>query len=447
LPLAQMHMSTLLLDAGELGPARKLLDTALASGNPDIRPALLMLLGELLVREQDWQEAEAAYQALIATEDPHTTAPAQIDLARLRQRRGDKAGAQDLLEEATASEDPEIAAEARGLLAISRWLDCAPQWTASATYLAERHSELSGAAALAALKDACNRNPSDAMLWLHLGLLMMGDQAADAYATATTGEPDPFEQAQELLAEGHLNRALAWAHVARSHDASTGALLQARVLLKLEEPDQAAVALDTATENADRGLLPQILTVYEDVLRAQPRNPWRYEEYASALERAGQIPAAVAAYDQAIALAPQEASHHFNKGWFLFAHGRFREARSECLEVMQLRADDVLGARVLLAAIAWPDDPEIAREHLSAAISSPGERLDPHSRALFRALALAGTDHLDEALAELRTDTSTDSDDTILDQAERQLLRRFQNPPLPGLDQILPLLDTSNEIQ
>ena len=165
------------------------------------------------------------------------------------------------------------------------------------------------------------------------------------------------------------------------------------------------------------------------------------------MERAGQIPAAIAAYDQAITLAPQEASHHFNKGWFLFAHSRFREARSECLEGIELRPDDALGAQMLLAAIAWPDDPENAREYLSAALSSPGERLGPRARAMFRALALAGTDRLDEALAELRTDAYTDSDDTTLDQTDRQLLGRFQNPPLPGLDQILPLLDISNEIQ
>ena len=166
---------------------------------------------------------------------------------------------------------------------------------------------------------------------------MMGDQAADAYATATTGEPDPFEQARELLAEAYLHHALAWAHVARSHDASTGALLQARVLLKLEEPGRGGGSPPIRRQRMlTAGLLPQILTVYQDLLRAQPDEPWRYEEYASALERAGQIPAAIAAYDQAIALAPQEASHHFNKGWFLLAHSQFREASSECLEAKQL---------------------------------------------------------------------------------------------------------------
>lgn len=66
----------------------------------------------------------------------------------------------------------------------------------------------------------------------------------------------------------------------------------------------------------------------------------------------------------------------------------------------------------------------------------------PRSRVLFRTLALAGTGRIDEALAELRAGTSTDSDDAALDQEERQLLGRFQNPPLPGLNQILLLLDT-----
>ena len=120
--------STLLLDAGELVDVETARYCACIrqSRYPASRPDAARRVAS--TRTGLAGKAEAVYQALIATEDPRTTAPAQIDLARLRQRRGDKAGAQDLLEEAAASEDPEVAAEARGLLAISRWLDCAPRW-------------------------------------------------------------------------------------------------------------------------------------------------------------------------------------------------------------------------------------------------------------------------------------------------------------------------------
>jgi tetratricopeptide (TPR) repeat protein len=333
-------------------------------------------------------------------------------------------------------------AVARSEAILQGWLDCAPDWAASAAHLAAHASELTDPVTVAALAAACEREPGDARLWLHLGLLLMGDQAAGGYSTAKTGNPDPFQRAGELLADGDLDHARAWASIAWAHDGGRGALLMGRVQLKRGEPDQAANALATTTTEVTREQLADLLTAYDDLLSAQPGEPWRHAEHAEALQRADRPEEAIAAHDRAITLAPDNASLHFNKGHLLVGLGRFEEAIPELLDVTRLRPDDVLGARVLLGAIAWPADAQEAREHFAAALTSPGTRLTPFTRAFYRAIALAGLGRPDEAIAELEAAIAArPASEVPFDETDRRLLERFGEPPLAGLDALRELLE------
>ena len=108
------------------------------------------------------------------------------------------------------------------------------------------------------------------------------------------------------------------------------------------------------------------------------------------------------------------------------------------LTVTRLRPGDILGAAVLLAAIAWPADTSQARQHLQAGLASPGERLRPFTRAFYRAIALTGLGRAEDAVSELEAAaTSRTKQETRLDDADITLLERFRDPPLPGLELLL----------
>ena len=213
-----------------------------------------------------------------------------------------------------------------------------PDWTASAAYLAEHSAEMSAPAALAAAAEACERQPDEAMLWLHLGLLLLGDDAASGYSAIRTGMPDPYERAESLITETQFDQALAWACLARGKDSGRGALILARVRLWRAEPDQAAEALAAAAAGINHEQLAEVLSVYTELLQAQPGEAWRYAEYGTALARARQIDDALTAHEKSISLDPGNASFHFNLGNFLLSIGQF---------------DDVIPGRLTRALAAF----------------------------------------------------------------------------------------------
>jgi hypothetical protein len=114
---------------------------------------------------------------------------------------------------------------------------------------------------------------------------------------------------------------------------------------------------------------------------------------------------------------------------------RFEEARARLVTVTELRPGDILGATVLLAAIAWPAGAGQARQYLETALASPGERLRPLTRAFYRAIALTGLGRPEDAIGQLE---AVAGQQTKLDEAETMLLNRFRDPPLPGLELVLP---------
>lgn len=248
--------------------------------------------------------------------------------------------------------------------------------------------------ALQAFDKAAELEPGNAAAQYNRGILLdrldRPEEALAAYDLTTRLEPD--------WAEVHSNRA--------------------DLLSRLDRPEEALAALDRAIE-------------------LEPNDPWLHVERATALERARRPGDALTAYDNAVGLDPDNPSLHFNKGQLLFALCRFHDAQAELEEVTRLRPSDILGAAVLLAAIAWPDDQDQAREHLRAALASPGELLTPYIRAYYRAFALAGLGDTAQAIAELqaaqpdRTPSEVD-----LDDADTVLLDGFSHPALPGIDLI-----------
>jgi tetratricopeptide (TPR) repeat protein len=271
--------------------------------------------------------------------------------------------------------------------------------------------------------------------------MLLDDQRADGFASVASGDPHPAVRARTLLAAGDLDQALAWSALARARQRGPGALLMAQVRISRQEPDQAAEALTDASGRIGASQVPELLAAYQALLQAQPGNPWLHAEHADALDRAGQPAEALAAYDHAISLAPGNPSLHFNKSDRRLRLGRLDEAASCLTEVIRLRPDDVLGAQVVLGAITWADDQDTARDHFAASLSSPGALLTPWTRALYRAIALAGLGRIHDAQRELetalpaRSAEDADPDNTV------HLLHCLQNPPLPGLDVLRALLE------
>jgi tetratricopeptide (TPR) repeat protein len=324
---------------------------------------------------------------------------------------------------------------------VQDWMACAPDWPSSAAYHAEHANSLSEPACVQAMADACYQEPADPHLWIHRGLMLLGENRPDGYASVSTGRPDPFQQARALLATGNHEKALAWASLARARDRGLGALLMAEVQLNHQQPDQATEALYDATTHVSTGHLADVLAAYQTLLHARPREPLSHAGQAYALELAEQPAGALAAYDQAISLDSGNPSLYFNKGTLLFGLGRYDEAASCLSEALRLRPGDVLGARVLLGAIAWPTDQAVARDHFEAALSSPGTLLVPWTKALFRSIAMVGVGRSTDAKRELEGALSVASAaETQPDGMIRCLLHQFETPPLPGLDSVRILL-------
>ena len=327
---------------------------------------------------------------------------------------------------------------------LREWLSLAADSASSAAYLAEHAGDLADPQAIALLAAECDHEPDNALLWQHLGLLLLADQSADGYAAAETGEPSPFQRSTALLESGDLDQALGWACLARAAETGAGALLMGQIQTRRSEPDRASEALATAAEQIDVRRLGEVLDAFDRLIAAQPADSWLHGQHADALQRAGRPDDALAAWDHAISLDQDNPSPHFNKAHLLFGLSRFEDAQAELLAVTRLRPGDILGAAVFLAAIAWPTDTSQARQHLQAALTSPGERLRPFTRAFYRAIALTGLGRAEDAISELEAAApSRTRQEASLDNTDTALLNRFRDPPLPGLEPLLRFFETA----
>ena len=323
---------------------------------------------------------------------------------------------------------------------LPTWLGIS-DWKASAVYLANHASELSDLFCVLQLSGLCEQFQK---FWPHMGLLVMGDQAAEGYAAIESADVDPFQRTEALLISGDLRRALGWACLARARDDCLGVLLMARVYVERREPDRAAAALETATLNLSPTHLVQVLATYEQLLELEPDHVSWHSAYATVLQQAGQHRDALAAYDRAIALSPSEVSVRLNRAHLLFCLGEFDDSTRELVTALRLRPEDALIAHVLLGSIGLQSDPMESAEHFAASLTSPGKLLSPFSRAFWRSLALTGLGHLDEALVELSAAISArQAGESMLDELDIRLLEGFRRLGLVGVNAVQELLERS----
>lgn len=112
---------------------------------------------------------------------------------------------------------------------------------------------------------------------------------------------------------------------------------------------------------------------------------------------AGDIDAALAAIDNAIAAAPQRAELRWHRGLWLIDAGRTDEAVASCREALSLDANSEPGKVALAKALLQADDAETAVKILRSVLTMNPDH--GYARQLLSA-GLRAQGHLDEALAE-----------------------------------------------
>jgi TPR repeat protein len=447
---AQQQLASMLARQGKLEEAR----TWWAKAEKGLRKAAnagdryaVSSLAELLYRQERLQEAEPWFRKLADTGSHQ----AETNLALLLWQQGKHDQAETWLRKAAAAGHAPAISNLGELLeerrieqyisVLREWFSQAPNWAASATYLAKHARILLRPLAVELLSAECSRWGDNGSLWEHLGLLLLGDQVAEGYAALESGNPNPPQRAVSLLASGDLDIALAWSCLARAADPGEGALLMGQVQIQRGDLDGALEALALAVSEGSGENTGKVLAVYDDLVKAHPADPRLHAGRAEALKRAGMTAEAIAAYERAIALDPDNPFVHVSKGELLLDLSQLDEAQTELLAAIRLQPDNVLHASVLLAAITWSTEIEQAKQYFRDAVSSPGEQPMPFPGAFYRALALAGLDRPGEAIAELKAAIDFYSRREIQHfNASKSLLERFREPPLPGIDTLLRLL-------
>ena len=92
--MAQANLGGLLASQGELEQARKVLEAAIESGNPQAAPIAQANLGALLMSQGELEQARALLEQVVASGDPENAPPAADLLGDLLVEQEDIAGAQ-----------------------------------------------------------------------------------------------------------------------------------------------------------------------------------------------------------------------------------------------------------------------------------------------------------------------------------------------------------------
>lgn len=173
-----------------------------------------------------------------------------------------------------------------------------------------------------------------------------------------------------------------------------------RLQLAGGHPEQAIPLLERAQRARDdvstrallesaRGNVPAALAAYEQAVRERPELADRHNDYAAMLARAGRDDAAIAEYDEALRIDPDLYDARMNLGAILSRRNRFNDA------IEQFKA----------AAAQRPTSPE------------------PH---VYIALVYASENRFDDALSEVRAAAAIDHD-----QANAQLTNAMHIAPNP----------------
>lgn len=355
-PLAQVNLSVLLLDQGELDRARTLLESALSSGNSMVLPLAQDGLGRLLAQQGEFDLARPLVEAAAASPFAFAAQNAKITAGWMLWVQGDKERGRAALEQVADHSDLAQSLRARHQLAL---------------LLATDGDREGAAAELRRVADSGHES------WAPLARVDLGavrtaagdHEGAVALLTevARSGHPEQSARAADLLgdaltalgewtgAESAYRQAIGsehpvWAPVAR---------LDLAVMLVARGDERARGALQEIADSAEADHAPHAADLLGDLLARQGDHAGAEDAYGRAVESGHPHWSRVARIDLALMLTDSDDP------------GRI--ARAEALLVTEVAADSFLSplARCFLGQLrVHQGRPAEGRELLESAVAS-----------------------------------------------------------------------------
>ena len=131
----------------------------------------------------------------------------------------------------------------------------------------------------------------------------------------------------------------------------------------------------------------------------EPDHTWWHLLRGEAYERRGLIEPAVAEFQAAVQLSPEEKVIHYNLGRNLAALGRLEEAQDRYLQAIQIDPDFAQAHTALGILYGLRDDPESAARHYRAALQAAPRHLPAQYNL---GIVLAHLEQFDEAITALQ---------------------------------------------
>ncbi|WP_283164937.1 tetratricopeptide repeat protein [Streptomyces sp. HU2014] len=388
-PLAQVNLSALLLDRGELDRARTLLESALASANPMVLPLAQDGLGRLLAQQGEFDLARPLVEAAAASPFVFAAQNAQITAGWMLWVQGDKERGRAALERVADHSDLAQSLRARHQLAL---------------LLATDGDREGAAAELRRVADSGHESWA-LLARVDLGAVWTADGDHERAArvlteVARSGHPEQSARAADLLgdalaaqgewagAEGAYRRAIGsrhpvWAPLAR---------LDLAMMLVVCGDERARGALQEIADSAEADHAPRAADLLGDLLARRGDHGGAEAAYGRAIGSGHPHWSRVARIDLALMLLDSDGPEKIDE--------------AEALLVTEVEAESFLSplARCFLGQLrVHQGNPVAGRELLeSAAASDSPEAVDIARLQLGKMAAdapdLAEAEHLFEAV-------------------------------------------------
>lgn len=280
--------------------------------------------------------------------------------------------------------------------------------------------------------------PTDARAWVNLGITLNHQnkisEAIDAYIRAATIEPKLtgahfnlgllyLKNQNFIAAVAPIQRAVA---LEPDNETTRRALVVALIGVEKFQEASREIAFLLAHNPRDTTLLelaaqtlmrqrryPEAATVLKRRLELENATGKLWAEYGDALDGAKRTPEALAAYERAVALAPDDATTRYGLGYLYWKLYRYAEAERELKEVLRRDATNARAAFTLgdlYLTRGTKEDVARAVPLLEQALKVYPNEFDPHF-ALGRALLILN--QMPRAIEELRA--AVGLDDSIAD--------------------------------